>query len=164
MSRRLTPFLRAALPADTAALTALLHETFRDTWLPQLRPQAAQAWLREQQAERYVAESGGAFVVATIGDTLAGFVHRDADFIHALHVNARYRRHGIGQALLACAEQAMRDGGHSLSRLETDTFNTASRAFYVACGYREVAQYPDEEWDSGFTTVLLTRSLLPAAP
>ena len=164
MSIRHTPTLRAALPTDAAALTALLHETFRDTWLPQLRQQAAQAWLRERQAERYVAESGAAFVVATIGDALAGFVHRDADFIHALHVSGRLRRHGIGQALLEQAEQAMREEGRTLSRLETDTFNMASRAFYIACGYREVAQYPDEEWDSGFTTVLLTRPLLPATP
>ena len=164
MPAHFTPTLRAAQPADAPALTALLHETFRDTWLPQLRPPAAQAWLRERQAERYVAESGAAFVVATIGDTLAGFIHHDADFIHALHVSGRYRRHGIGLALLTRAEQAMRDDGYALSRLETDTFNTASRAFYIACGYREVAQYPDEEWNSGFTTVLLTRPLLPAAP
>lgn len=164
MSNLPTPALRPAQAADAAALTRLLHETFHDTWLPNLRPQAAQAWLREEQAARYVAESGAAFIVATIGGELAGFVHRHADFIHALHVSGRFRRHGIGQTLLAQAEQAMLDEGHTLSRLETDTFNTASRAFYIACGYREVAQYPDEEWDSGLTTVLLTRPLEQAAP
>ncbi len=162
MTIPITLALRPAQPADAVALSALLHETFRDTWLPQLQPQAAQAWLREEQAARYVTESGAAFIVATIGGELAGFVHRGADFIHALHVSGRVRRHGIGQILLARAEQAMLDDGYVLSRLETDTFNTASRAFYIACGYREIAQYPDEEWDSGLTTVLLTRSLAQA--
>lgn len=154
--------LRPAQPPDAAALTALLHETFRDTWLPQLRQQAAQAWLREEQAARYVAESGAAFIVATVDGELAGFVHCDADFIHALHVSSRFRRHGIGKVLLARAERAMLDEGYALSRLETDTFNTVSRAFYIACSYHEVAQYPDEEWDSDLTTVLLTRPLAQA--
>ncbi|MCV6806750.1 GNAT family N-acetyltransferase, partial [Achromobacter ruhlandii] len=41
----------------------------------------------------------------------------------------------------------------------TDTFNTQSRAFYGKHGYAEVDTYPDEEWDSGFTTVLLVKPL-----
>ena len=48
--------------------------------------------------------------------------------------------------------------GHAVARLETDTFNTRSQAFYAARGYREAGRYPDEEWNSGLTTVLLVVS------
>ena len=53
--------------------------------------------------------------------------------------------------------------GFAAVRLETDTFNTASRAFYAARGYVEADRYPDEEWDSGLTTILLVKAL-GAAP
>ena len=151
--------LRPALPADHAALVALLEETFRDTWLPHLTPRAARAWSEQNKAQRYVDEAGAAFLVALGSEGLAGFIHREGNFIHGLHVGGRYRRRGVGVALLGVAEQGMRDDGHRLSRLETDTFNNGSRAFYGACGYREVDQYPDQEWDSGLTTVLMTKPL-----
>ena len=59
----------------------------------------------------------------------------------------------------ALAEDGMRAAGFDEARLETDTFNTQSRAFYAKHGYAEVDTYPDEEWDSGFTTVLLVKAL-----
>uniref|UniRef100_UPI00210759A9 amidase family protein n=1 Tax=Acidovorax sp. ST3 TaxID=2219062 RepID=UPI00210759A9 len=52
-----------------------------------------------------------------------------------------------------------RAAGFGDARLETDTFNMQSRAFYAKHGYAEVDTYPDEEWDSGFTTVLLVKAL-----
>jgi len=151
--------LRPALAIDHPALIALLDETFRDTWLPHLSPRAAQAWWSENRASRYVAEYGSAFMVAESGGELAGFIHHRGDFIEGLHVGRRFRRQGVGLALLGNAEQAMRELSHLLSRLETDTFNSASRSFYGACGYREADQYPDQEWDSGLTTVLMTKAL-----
>ena len=42
---------------------------------------------------------------------------------------------------------------------ETDTFNVRSQAFYAARGYQEARRYPDTEWDSGLTTILLVKSL-----
>ncbi|VVE64119.1 GNAT family N-acetyltransferase [Pandoraea captiosa] len=86
-------------------------------------------------------------------------VHVIGDFIDALHVSPSRQRQGIGVLLLTHAEAQMRAGGHCLARLETDTFNAQSRAFYVRNGYAEVATYPDDAWDSGFTTVLLTKAL-----
>ena len=34
-----------------------------------------------------------------------------------------------------------------------------SRAFYAALGYREIDTYPDQEWESGLTTLLLEKPL-----
>jgi len=49
--------------------------------------------------------------------------------------------------------------GITALRLETDTFNTRSQAFYRARGYREAGRYPDTEWTSGLTTLLLVKEL-----
>jgi len=50
--------------------------------------------------------------------------------------------------------------GFSVAGLETDTFNQRSRGFYARRGYQEADRYPDEEWNSGFTTLLLVKPLI----
>ena len=57
------------------------------------------------------------------------------------------------------AEATIAEAGFAKARLETDTFNTRSRAFYDRRGYREADRYPDEEWNSGLTTLLLVKAL-----
>jgi hypothetical protein len=57
------------------------------------------------------------------------------------------------------AEAEMARAGHASARLETDTFNQRSQAFYAARGYIEAGRYPDEEWNSGLTTLLLMKPL-----
>lgn len=153
------PQLRPAEARDIAALTDLLHETFRNTWLPQLSAAAVEAYWTGDHAARYVADTWEEFVVAEVDGRLAGFVHVRDGFIDALHVGGRFRRFGVGRALLRHVEIQTAAEGHAEIRLETDTFNTASRAFYGACGYEEIAEYPDEEWNSGLTTVLLMKRL-----
>jgi hypothetical protein len=56
-------------------------------------------------------------------------------------------------------ETAIRAAGFAQARLETDSFNMRSRQFYGKHGYAEIDTYPDEEWDSGFTTILLEKRL-----
>lgn len=55
------------------------------------------------------------------------------------------------------AEVAIAAAGFAQVRLETDTFNQASQAFYHSRGYREAGRYPDEEWQSGLTTILFVK-------
>jgi ribosomal protein S18 acetylase RimI-like enzyme len=57
------------------------------------------------------------------------------------------------------AEAEIARAGFASVRLETDTFNTRSQAFYAARGYREAGRYPDTEWNSGLTTLLLVKPL-----
>lgn len=139
-------------------MTAVLDDTFRSTWAPQLRPEALERRLREQPARAYVRDKGEAFFVAVDDAAIVGMVHWEGDFIHALHVAGSAQGRGIGRELLAHAERAIAEH-HAAARLETDTFNTRARAFYAAGGYREVDSYPDQEWDSGLTTLLLEKSL-----
>ena len=57
------------------------------------------------------------------------------------------------------AEAEIARAGFSAARLETDTFNTLSQAFYAARGYTEKDRYPDLEWNSNLTTLFLEKIL-----
>lgn len=154
--------LRDARASDVDAVTQLLMQTYRTTWAPMLRPEVAARFASGERTRAYVQAHWPEFVVAVpmaSDDDVVGMVHVVGDFIDALHVAPSQQRRGVGALLLARAEAKMRSLGHPLARLETDTFNVQSRAFYVRNGYREVATYPDEEWDNGFITVLLTKAL-----
>ncbi len=99
------------------------------------------------------------FQVACIDGEIVGLLDWRDDFIDALHVSPGQQRRGIGAVLLDHAERNIRAAGFARARLETDTFNQQARAFYGKQGYAEVDFYPDEEWHSGFTTVLMSKVL-----
>ncbi|WP_242560779.1 MULTISPECIES: GNAT family N-acetyltransferase [Pandoraea] len=154
--------LREGRASDVDALTQLLMQTYFSTWAPVLRTEIAATFASGERTRAYVQAQWAEFVVAVpqgADEDVIGMVHAVGDFIDALHVSPSQQRRGIGALLLAHAETQMRAQGHRVARLETDTFNTQSRAFYERHGYAEVAMYPDEEWDSGLTTVLLTKPL-----
>ena len=151
--------LRRAEPSDLPGLRAILHDTFQSTWRPQITPTAAQAFLTEDRPSVYVGERGLLFQVAERAGEVVGFVDWQGDFVNALHVRTDQARSGVGAALMDLAEASIAGAGHSTSRLETDTFNARSQAFYAARGYVEADRYPDTEWDSGLVTLLLVKKL-----
>lgn len=151
--------VRRATSADAAALKAILYDTFDSTWRPNITAAAAQAVLNEDRPGSYVGQHGLDFWVAERGGEVIGLAHWRDDFLHALHVRSSHARTGVGTLLLARAEAEITGAGFAAIRLETDTFNTASRAFYAVRGYSEAGRYPDEEWNSGLTTILLVKAL-----
>lgn len=114
---------------------------------------------RNDVARRYVEKEWPRFLVAEAEGAVVGMIDCEDGFIGALHVTDRMRRHGIGRRLLEQAEAAARAQGVHCLRPETDTFNKAARALYASCGFREIDSYPDTEWQSGLTTVLLEKTL-----
>lgn len=74
-------------------------------------------------------------------------------------MHSAHARSGVGARLMDQVEAETADAGFTAIRLETDTFNTTSQAFYRARGYREAGRYPDTEWSSGLTTILLVKDL-----
>jgi ribosomal protein S18 acetylase RimI-like enzyme len=151
--------VRQARASDTAALKAILRDTFESTWLPQLTPEAAQAFGAEDRPSIYVSERGHLFWVAERDGDVVGLVDWDGDFVNALHVRSDHARSGVGRRLMDHAEGEMGRAGFAAARLETDTFNTRSQAFYAKRGYVEADRYPDTEWNSGLTTLLLVKRL-----
>ena len=151
--------VRRAGAEDGEALKAVLRDTFESTWRPNISAAAAAAFLDEDRPAAYVGEHGRAFWVAERDGEVVGLVHWERDFVHALHVRGSHARGGVGSSLMDLAEAAIARAGFAAARLETDTFNQASQAFYAARGYLEAARYPDEEWMSGLTTILLVKAL-----
>jgi ribosomal protein S18 acetylase RimI-like enzyme len=151
--------VRRARPGDAAALRAILHDTFESTWRPNVTVAAAGAFLSEDRPAAYVAERGLEFWVAETDSEVVGLVHWQNDFVHALHVLASHARLGVGARLMDLAEAEIAGAGFAAALLETDTFNQRSQAFYAARGYQEARRYPDTEWESGLTTILLAKSL-----
>lgn len=155
-----TPILiRRAEPADADAVLRILGETYEATWKPELSAEAIARFESSTHTSVYVHERLQFFQIACIADEVAGMLDWREDFIDALHVSPRHQRLGIGAALLRHGEVAIADAGYVRVRLETDTFNLQARAFYGKQGYAEVDFYPDEEWHSGFTTVLMSKDL-----
>lgn len=155
----MTTTLRAFRIDDTEAVVAVLEDTFRRTWAPAISAAALRDWRDADKARAYVREHGTAFVLAEVDARVVGMVHWQNDFIDAIHVLGSHARRGLGRLLLAAAEARIAAAGHARIRLETDTFNGDSRAFYRACGYAEIGQYPDREWNSGLVTVLLEKTI-----
>jgi ribosomal protein S18 acetylase RimI-like enzyme len=151
--------IRGACAGDVAGVIEVLLDTYRRTWRPQLTPGAIERIEREDRVGTYVRTSLPAFQVAVAGRRVVGMIHWRGNFVVALHVHGDVQRRGVGRALLAVAEAAIRSAGHAAARLETDSFNTRSLAFYARHGYREIGRYPDTEWDSGLTTLLLEKAL-----
>jgi ribosomal protein S18 acetylase RimI-like enzyme len=151
--------LRRSRPSDGPALEGILIDTFETTWRPAISRAAAAAFLEEGRAAAYVAQLGADFRVAERDGRVVGFVHWRDDFVHALHVVSSEVRRGVGTRLMDLAEAEIAGAGYRSARLETDTFNTRSRAFYEARSYREAGRYPDDEWRSGLTTILFVKAL-----
>lgn len=151
--------VQRACAADLPALESILRETFASTWLPHLTDEAAASYREGGRPSTYVGERGLLFWVARQRDQILGFVDYDCDFVNALHVRPSHARIGVGNCLMDKAETEIGNAGFAVVRLETDTFNSRSRAFYAARGYREVDRYPDEEWNSGLTTLLLEKAI-----
>ena len=151
--------VRRAAPDDVPTLRAILYDTYESTWLPQLTPAAAQRYHDEDRPRAYVTARGAEFWVAEFEERVVGFVDWDADFVNALHVRASHARKGVGNLLMDFTETEIAKAGFPIARLETDTFNSRSRAFYVKRGYLEADRYPDLEWNSGLTTLLMVKAL-----
>lgn len=159
MRRPGAPLLRPFRKGDAEAGIDLLEDSYRTTWAPHVGAEAWRTWTAQQRPRGYVEAMGEEFVVAEIDGEIAGMIHWRQDFIHAVHVYSRFRRRGIGRMLVSHAERAIAEAGHEVARLETDSFNTASRTFYAALGYVETGSRPDEEWGGGFLTLLLVKQL-----
>ena len=82
--------------------------------------------------------------VAVIGDEVIGYVHaNDYDLIYAPHmknimgiaVAEKYKRNGIGKALLSEVEKWAKETGAKGVRLVSGATRTGAHKFYHRCGY-----------------------------
>ncbi|MCL2648062.1 MAG: GNAT family N-acetyltransferase [Phycisphaerales bacterium] len=165
-----------AVPEDAEALTAYMH---RLTGEPHnnivLDPGQWSRTLEEERA--YIARNNanpdnGIFVVATIGNTIAGVAGWDRGSKptkrHAaslwLSVDAAWRRQGIATALMHYMMAWARQ--HALVRLELKVFvrNIAAIHLYQKFGFREEGRHPYAFRKQGIWVDELTMALVFPPP
>ena len=138
---RASASVRAARAEDAEAMVAAQFAAVRGiaagvypptvllAWSP--TPNAARhAWMREQIASgRFLA------LVLELDGQVGGFAlcRAEEGFLQALYVDPRHAGRGLGRALLAACEAAMRQHGHPSARVLA---SLNAEAFYRAAGYQ----------------------------
>ena len=153
--------LRAAIPTDAKAITALIHITF-DHYIPKIGrvPSALLAnyrevierdrvWVVETRSPVSSAKSsaGNASAIAHQPDSLIAVLvltletnHHAPNHhyhINTLAVHPQHQRQGIGKALLRHAEQEAIAAGHPEIWLHTNETMTHNIRLYTSIGYEE---------------------------
>ena len=135
--------IRRATPADAPAIAAVQARTWRHAYADIVDPERMPTV--EDQAPRWVAhfDAGGEVHVwdqdgRVVGFATAGPGRHDARVgeLYAIYVDPPAQGAGVGSALLATAEQSLRDAGHPIAILWTFEANGLARAFYERHGWR----------------------------
>lgn len=144
--------IRAARPGDAAEIAGIWNRVIRETVATFTTLEKTEADLARTIGNGLpflVAEEGGAvagFVTAFQFRGGPGYAHT---FEHSIHVADGARGRGLGRALMAEVEAALRArGAHSLFAGVSGE-NTDGVAFHAALGYREVARLPQVGWKFG---------------
>ena len=121
-----TVTLRQAHVSDAPAIV-IVHR--RSSFLPVLdTPKEHLAFLRDREFAR------SAIWVAEADQRIVGFIAREAEWVHQLHVLPEFQGMGIGSQLLAKAKAENPSG----LRLYTYQENHRARAFYEGRGFTNV--------------------------
>ncbi len=135
---------RRAVAADLPAMLRLLADDevaqARGGYGADVTPEVAAAFdeiVRDANNELWVGECGGE-VVAMLQLTLIPGLSRGGmrrALVEAVRVRSDLRSRGIGEALMAHAEQRARAEGCGLIQLTTDVKRLAAHRFYERIGY-----------------------------
>ena len=98
------------------------------------------------------------WVVDSAGDLVAVMLTAK-DRLEDLWIEKGHRGRGLGERLLAIAEQEIAARGFARARLRVVAENTAATEFYVRHGWREDHRYPHER--HGFDMVDMSKELGP---
>lgn len=146
--------LRAAHRSEAAALASLsrqhVEHGLRWRWTP-------------PRVRRQMDDPETMTLVASVGGHIAGFAIMHFGDLRAhlvlLAVEPRYRRSGIGQALLAWLESSCMTAGIQDIRLEVRAGNQLALRFYRNRGFRVVGRIPGY-YDRKEAAVVMERKLV----
>jgi len=112
--------------------------------------------------------SGGLCFKAVEDDAFVGITIADTQWngiaiVWELHVDAAYRRRGIGRSLLDAVEDAARSKGLRMVSIEVQSTNVPALDFYRACGYEvgaiDAAFYSNDDVAKGEIDVFMRKAL-----
>src|SRR5213079_1834168 len=133
-----TPIVREAVAADTAALALLMSELGYP-----VTPEVLSSRLEKMPSAHctFIAELEGA-VAGFVGCSALDIYESDTPvcWVMALSVSERFRRRGIGRALLSRVEQWCADAGLRDIRVHSGEQRRDAHGFYQACGFEHTGR------------------------
>lgn len=144
--------IRAARPADAAAIAAFWNPLIRDTvvtFSPLEKSAAEIAGMIATRPAFLVADAGqGPTGFATYAQFRSGPGYAHAQE-HTIILAQAARGQGAGRALMVALEQAACAQGHHAMIGGVSGSNPEGIAFHAAVGYREVGRLPEVGWKFG---------------
>ena len=145
----MTFFVRTAGRNDLAAISALLGETWHDTYDaiygPERVSEITGSWHSVKALEPRLTRPESEFIVADDGTRIGGMAFAASSdpekklvMLHQLYVHPDCQGQGIGTDLLTEILDAF--PGAKTIRLEVETANVKSIGFYVAHGFVEIGR------------------------
>jgi cysteine synthase A len=132
--------IRRAEPNESAALARLWYDGWRDAHLAILPEGLARVRTLESFQERMEANLNEVRVVGEPGAPL-GFYMLKGDELDQLYVSAEARGAGVAAALIADAEQRLRESGVETAWLGCAIGNERAARFYEKRGWKRVGVY-----------------------
>lgn len=135
--------IKAEHPHSDVAIT-LIDGLNRAIWerYPDIRPDDSEAY----KANNLLSADTPFFVAWLGGEAVGCGAYRPMDEqaieVKRMYVVDRARRKGIGRAILAAVEDAGREAGFSVARLETGTAQTEAIGLYEKDGYVRIDCWP----------------------
>ena len=128
--------IRRAEAADEAVLTSIRRSAILMLAVPAMSMEQAEEWATRAVADRVARAIREHEVWVAVEGATIGWVEVDRDRVAALYVSPSSSRRGIGSALLARAEAAIRDSGYAIARLESsqNALGFYLRRAYCRCG------------------------------
>ncbi len=128
--------LRPARPEDADDVATIWHLGWQDGHVGFVPQELVEARIKESFWTR-ASERVGDTTVATVDETVAGFVMVVDDEVEQVYVSALHRGTGMAAVLMDEAERQVRANGHSRAWLAVVAGNARARAFYERTGWND---------------------------
>ena len=130
----MTISIRRAVYADADHLAAIWQAGWRDAHLGRVPDALVRARTSDTFASRARANIP-ATLVATVDETIAGFIVIVGDELEQVYVDATHRGSGVATELLGAAERAIEEAGFPSAWLAVVAGNQRARRFYERNGW-----------------------------
>jgi GNAT superfamily N-acetyltransferase len=154
--------LRRARPDDTPAVASLVHDVWHETYGRALPRPVVLTHSAAHVAEEVALRVGHGWV-ACVGERIVGYCATAANCVEDLWVARRYRRRGIGRALLALALADLRERGYQSAQAGCEDFNAPARELLAREGWTVIGREPVDLGTGRLANALLYARSLDAA-
>jgi RimJ/RimL family protein N-acetyltransferase len=132
--------IRRAAGPDTRVIASIWDSGWREVHLGYVPEPLAEARTPESFVSR-ARDNIPDTIVATVNDSVVGFVVTVADEVEQMYVDAGARSGSVASTLLGAAEAAIAADGYPGAWLAVIADNARARRFYERCGWRDEGEF-----------------------